>query len=186
MRRVQSEFTTGEKATRAVWGIVWLTLFRISPRTAFRWRAMLLRVFGATVGKRVRVYNSAKFFWPGNAILRDDCVIGPDVDFYCVAKIDVAAGVIVSQYAHLCAATHDFRSPTFDLLPKPIRLESECWIAAGAFIGPGVTIGERSVIGARAAVFRDVPPGHIMGGNPAANIGKRDEIPVRPKIDEAD
>lgn len=46
-------------------------------------------------------------------------------------------------------------------------------MAAEAFIGPGVTIGEGAVVGARGCVFKDVDPWTVVGGNPAKFIKKR-------------
>ena len=47
------------------------------------------------------------------------------------------------------------------------------WVAADAFIGPGVTIGQAAVVGARAVVVKDVPAFAIMVGNPARQVGIR-------------
>jgi putative colanic acid biosynthesis acetyltransferase WcaF len=56
---------------------------------------------------------------------------------------------------------------------KPIVVADKAWVAADAFIGMGVTIGEGAVVGARAAVFKDVEPWTVVGGNPAQFIKKR-------------
>ena len=59
------------------------------------------------------------------------------------------------------------------LLQSPITLKDNSWVAAEAFVGPGVTIGEGAVVGARAAVFRNVEPWNVVGGNPAKFIKRR-------------
>ena len=79
----------------------------------------------------------------------------------------------VSQRTYLCTASHDIRSPRHEQTEKPIIIEDRAWVAAEAFIGPGVTIGEGAVVGARAAVFKDVEAWTVVGGNPAREIGKR-------------
>jgi putative colanic acid biosynthesis acetyltransferase WcaF len=79
----------------------------------------------------------------------------------------------VSQYAHLCTATHDYTDLGFRLVPKPITIGARAWIAAGAFVGPGVTVGEGAVVGARAVVIKDVPEWTVVAGNPAVQIRKR-------------
>jgi putative colanic acid biosynthesis acetyltransferase WcaF len=82
-------------------------------------------------------------------------------------------GVTVSQRSHLCTASHDFDDPDFPLTGAPITIEDGAWVAAEAFLGPGVTIGQRAVVLARAVVVRDVPPGAVMGGNPARYLRAR-------------
>jgi putative colanic acid biosynthesis acetyltransferase WcaF len=99
--------------------------------------------------------------------------LADDVDCYCVAPIRLGAHATVSQYVHLCAATHDYEDPEFPLRPRPIVIGAYAWVAAGAFIGPGVTVGEAAVAGARAVVTHDVPPGAVVAGNPARFVKQR-------------
>ena len=99
--------------------------------------------------------------------------IGPAVDCYNVAKIEIGAFATVSQYTYLCGATHDYRSLAMPLVPKPIVIGERAWVAAGAFIGPGVTIGPGAVIGARSCVTRDVPAWTVVAGNPARFLKER-------------
>lgn len=89
------------------------------------------------------------------------------VDCYSVAPITIGAYATVSQYSYLCAATHDYSADDFALRPKPITIGARAWVAADAFVGPGVTVGEGAVVGARASVFKDVPAWAVVGGNPA-------------------
>ena len=86
----------------------------------------------------------------------------------------------VSQRTYLCTASHDIRSPRHEQTEKPIIIEDRAWVAAEAFIGPGVTIGEGAVVGARAAVFKDVEAWTVVGGNPARFLKRRGE-PLRVK-----
>lgn len=58
------------------------------------------------------------------------------------------------------------------VITAPITIGRGAWVAADAFVGPGVTVGERAVIGARASVFRDVEPWTVVSGNPARLIRK--------------
>lgn len=169
----KSEFSVGNRLARAAWGVVWTLLFRPSPRPFHGWRRMLLRVFGARLGTGVRVYSSARIWAPWNLAMGDFSVLGDRVDCYDVALIEVGAHSVVSQYTYLCAATHDVDQPGFPLVTKPIRIASHVWVAADAFIGPGVTISEGAVVGARASVFKDVEPRTIVGGNPARLIRRR-------------
>lgn len=168
-----SELSLKNKAVRTLWAMTYLFAFRPSPKLCFRWRVFLLRLFGAQIGEKTKIYSSVKFFVPSNAVIGDHCIIGPDVRFYNVAEIRIGNQTVISQHAHLCAATHDFRNPGFKLFPKPIEVGDSCWIAADAFVGPGVTIGASAVVGARAVVFKEVMPGMVVAGNPATVVGCR-------------
>jgi acetyltransferase-like isoleucine patch superfamily enzyme len=53
---------------------------------------------------------------------------------------------------------------------KPIIIERNVWIAAGATIIGGVTIGENSVVAAASVVTKNVPPNTFVAGNPARAI----------------
>jgi putative colanic acid biosynthesis acetyltransferase WcaF len=136
------------------------------------WRCWLLRLFGAKIGASVKVYASARIWAPWNLSIEDGAILGDRVDCYCVAPISIGAGAVISQDSCLCAATHDHRSDAFTLIPKPIVIAARAWVAARAFIGPGVTVGRQSVIGACAVVFRDVPEGVTVVGNPATVINR--------------
>jgi putative colanic acid biosynthesis acetyltransferase WcaF len=169
----KSQLGFRNKLIRLLWGLTSAITFRPFPRSMFLWRRLLLRCFGAKIGKNVRVYGSARIYYPPNLHLADNVVIGPDVDCYCVAPIEIQANSMISQYAYLCAATHDYTLPQLPLIAKPILVKSDAWVCAAAFIGPGVTIGQGSVVGARACVFKDVPQWTVVAGNPAKEIKKR-------------
>jgi putative colanic acid biosynthesis acetyltransferase WcaF len=102
--------------------------------------------------------------------------LGDHVDCYSVAPVTLEAYAIVSQYSFLCTAGHDYRAREMPLVSAPITIGKRAWVAADAFVGPGVTIGERAVVGARASVFRDVEPRTVVGGNPARVIRKYEPV----------
>jgi putative colanic acid biosynthesis acetyltransferase WcaF len=59
------------------------------------------------------------------------------------------------------------------LIKAPITIGEEVWVCADAFVGPGVKVGSRAVVGARAVAMKDVKAGAIVAGNPATTVGKR-------------
>lgn len=153
---------------RLLWSICWGLLATWIPRSmASGWKRTLLRCFGAKISPTAVVYSSAKVYYPANLIMDDYACLASDVDCYNVAPIHVGRFATVSQGAMLCTASHDITSPDHKLITAPIDIADQAWVAAGAFVGMGVSIGEGSVVGARAAVFKDVAPWAIVGGNPA-------------------
>lgn len=161
------------KVARLLWqGAYWM-LFRFTPRPLSGWRRLLLRLFGARISPTAEIYSSARIWAPWNLVMRDHSCLAPHVECYNVALIEVGAHATVSQFAYLCGATHDYTSTSMPLRPKPIRVLDYAWVCAGAFIGPGVTVGEGAVAGARACVTRDVEPWTIVAGNPAVYVKRR-------------
>jgi putative colanic acid biosynthesis acetyltransferase WcaF len=62
------------------------------------------------------------------------------------------------------------------LLRPPIAIGPDAWICADAFVGPGITVGEGAIVGARAVAMNDVTPWSIVIGNPARQTKRREII----------
>lgn len=163
----------GDKLARLLWRICALVLFRWTPTPLHGWRRGVLRLFGAQVGAGVVIYPSVRIWAPWTLHLADGATIGWECELYSVAPIRVGKGAIVSQKAHLCTATHDVQD-AFQLMTAPIEISANAWVAAEAFIGPGVTLGEGAVVAARGVVTRSIAARCIVAGNPAQPIGTRD------------
>ena len=169
----KSPFGNGHKCLRVIWALAWLLLFRPSPRPLHAWRRLLLRLFGARIGRNVRIDASCRVFVPWNLEVGDWCVIGPGTDLHTVGKIVIGQHTMVSQYCHLCAGTHDPRRANLPLLAQNIAIGQSVWICAGAFVGPGVAVGEGAVVGARAVAFQEVKPWSVVMGNPCKAVFPR-------------
>ena len=168
-----SELSLGNKLGRLCWGLIWLCLFRPSPRPFFKWRRALLGLFGAKLAKSAVVYPSAKIWAPWNLQMGERSILGDYVECYSVDQVILGEDVTVSQYAFLCTASHDIESAHRDLVHRPIQLMRGSWVFAGAFVAMGVTVGEGAVVAARSVVVKDVEPFTVVGGNPARFIKKR-------------
>lgn len=162
-----------DKLRRVAWMFVRTFLFRPSFHNCYAWRSLLLRLMGARIGAGVRVRPTSRIEMPWNLDIGDETVIGDYSILYSLGTIRIGRRVVVSQYAHLCAGTHDFTDPTFPLVKLPVTVADGAWVAAEAFVGPGVTVGAWAVVGARAVVVKDVPPEQVWAGNPARYIKPR-------------
>lgn len=162
------------RLARIVWHIVWMTLYRPSPRIFHSWRCFLLRLFGARLGKGVHPYPSARVWAPWNLQMGDCSCLSEWVDCYCVDRIRIGAHSTVSQYSFLCTASHDYTDPAMPLVTAPIVIGDRVWIAADVFVAPGVTIGDGVVVTARSSVFGDIAPWTVASGNPARSLKARE------------
>ena len=104
------------------------------------------------VGRNVFVNQNCTFYDLGGLDIADDVMIGPNVSL-------ITSGHPIEPSQRRAA-----------VVAKPIVIERNVWIAAGATIIGGVTIGENSVVAAGSVVTKDVPPNTLVGGNPARVI----------------
>lgn len=161
---------------RWIWALVQSTLFRWSPRPFHRWRAWLLKLFGADIGdtSKVVVFPTSQISYPDRLVLEDRAMIGPHVRIYNLGRVTLRYGANISQHSHLCAGTHDFNEWSMPLVTAPIEIGPNAWLAADVFVGPGVTVGELAVVGARSVVVKDLPPQHVCAGNPCRALKPRE------------
>src|SRR3984957_12907774 len=104
------------------------------------------------VGRHVFINQNCTFYDLGGLDISDDVMIGPNVSL-------ITTGHPLEPSQRRAATTG-----------KPIVIEKGVWIAAGAIIIGGVTVGEHSVVAAGSVVTKDVPANSLVGGNPARVI----------------
>lgn len=169
-----SPWTFRQKVGRAIWMLVGRPIFRLSFHNWYGFRAWLLRMFGARIGKDVRLRPSVNVEVPWNIDIRDGVTVGDEAILYSLGTITIGERTIISQYAHLCAGTHDHTDRRFPLIRDPIVIGPDAWIGADAYVGPNVTIGHLSILGARSSAYKDLEPQTVYAGNPARPIKKRE------------
>lgn len=158
---------------RLLWATTWRLLASWTPPAMRRWRVFLVNTFGGRVHPTCSIYSSARIWYPPNLTMAHSSALGPGVDCYTMAPIEIGEFAVVSQRAFLCTGTHDTYHENFQIKAKPIRIGANAWIAAEAFVGPGVTVGNGAVLGARAAAFKDLLEWTVYQGNPAIAIRTR-------------
>lgn len=166
-------FALSHRLTRLLWNITWAVGASWTPPFMRGWRRFLLRLFGAKIASTAGIYGSAKIWYPANLEVGPHAFIGPGVTVYTMAKITFGPYSLASQGAHICAGTHSVEDVAFQLEARPITISARAWIAAEAFVGPGVTVGEGTVLGARAVACKDLEPWGIYVGNPARRLRDR-------------
>lgn len=155
------------KWMRQLWGLCWLIFFRPSLWFWHAPRRIVLRLFGARVGRGVKIMPSVHIWAPWNLTLGDHASVGASVDLYSVACIEIGAHATISKRAFLCTGTHEIDHPHMPLETAPIRIGAGAWVCAEAYVHPGIRIGEDAVVGVRSVVLQDVNAREVVGGNPA-------------------
>jgi putative colanic acid biosynthesis acetyltransferase WcaF len=170
--RAARKYSRGEQVRRMAWAFGrWLV--HLSPHPCYGWRRWVLRLFGARVGRHVRIAASTHLYMPWNVEIGDWAAIGPEVLVYSLGRVRIGQRATVSYRTHVCAGTHDFTDPALPLLKPSVTIEDDAWVGTDAFIGPGLTVGRGAIVAARAVVVKDVEPFTMVGGHPAHVIGQR-------------
>jgi putative colanic acid biosynthesis acetyltransferase WcaF len=166
-------FTRGNRLRRLLWAAAWLLLARWTPPPLHRWRVLLLRAFGASVSWNAYVYSDVRIWAPWNLSMADHATLAPRVTCYNIAPIRIGRQAVVSQGAHLCTGTHDYKDPAFPLTARAIAIGARAWVCADAIVGPGVEVGEGAILGLGAVALRNLERWTIYAGNPAVPLKAR-------------
>lgn len=165
--RTPDNFRGRNKLVVQLWWVVDALLFKPSPQVLYGWRRLLLRLFGAKIGTGVIIRPNARITYPWKLSVGDHSWVGDFVELYTLGEIRIGSNSVVSQYSHLCTGSHDYQSETFDIYAESITIGDHVWVCSDVYIGPGVTICDGTVVGARSSVFSDIFKQGIYRGSPA-------------------
>lgn len=171
-----SPWTAGQRAKQFLWQVSWALLCSWTPKPLNTWRLWVLKAFGARIHGRPFVHQRARIQIPWNLTLHDRACIGDQANLYTLGAIEIGVRSVIAQEAYLATGSHDFGHPNIPLTTAPIRIGSDAFIGARAFILLGVTIGDGAVVGAMSVVIKDVPPWTFIVGNPAKPLRRRKKL----------
>lgn len=166
-----SPWSLRQRVKMLLWDYVWLLLCSWTPKPANPWRIAWLKLFGAEIYGRPFVHQRARIQIPWNLSIHDRAALGDRTNVYSLGKIIIHECATIAQEAYLCTGTHAFNHPAKNLITAPITIGAHAFVGARAFIMPGVSVGERVIVGACSVVTKDVLPGSTVAGNPARTIG---------------
>lgn len=170
---LRPSFPLRNRVSRLVWNLCWILLYRPSPRPFHRWRALLLRAFGATMGANCHFYPGSRVWAPWNLFCEDQVAAGDGAEIYNPAPVYFGSHAIVSQGAYICGATHDFDDPAFPLLAYSMNIGAYAWICARAVVSPGINVAEGAVLGLASVATRDLEAWGVYAGSPAVKVKER-------------
>ena len=129
------------------------------------WRKFILILFGAKLGKSIRLSPGIKIKMPWRLSIGDNTWIGEDSWIDNLAFVKIGNNVCISQGVYLCTGNHNYKNINFNLMCEPIIIESESWVGAKSIIGPGKKIGKGSVINIGSTITKNIPPYSIHKDN---------------------
>lgn len=168
-----SPWTLRQRVAALIWDYVWAIFCSWTPKPLNPWRLLILRLFGAKLHGTPFVHQRARIQLPWNLTMHHRACLGDRANAYTLAPITIGEGATIAQEAYLCSGTHDFASPALPLQTSPIHIGADVFVGARAMILPGLTIGDRAIVGACAVVTKNVAESAIVAGNPAKVIGTR-------------
>ena len=174
--RSTSPYSFKEKVGRILWSMVQATFFRCTCHNWYAIRRLMLATFGAKLHPTVRIRRTVSVECPWNLTMGADSSAGDRVNLYCLGPVTIGDRTTLSQGAHICAGSHDYRKRAMPLLRPPIDIGSDVWIAADAFVGPKVRVGDGAILGARAVALAPLAEWMIYSGNPAQAVKARGKI----------
>jgi len=158
---------------RTIWYFINI-LFFINPLNPFNFsKRLLLRLFGAKVGKGVVIKPSVNIKYPWRLSIGDYTWIGEKVWIDNLDEVVIGSNVCISQGAMLLTGNHNYKKTSFDLITKPINLEDGAWLGAKAVVCPGVTVGSHALLTVGSIATGDLDKYSIYQGNPAIKIRER-------------
>jgi putative colanic acid biosynthesis acetyltransferase WcaF len=168
------QFDRGAGAVKeSLWLVVSLVLFRLCPFSFSALKRVLLRAFGASIGRNVTIKPQVKITFPWKLTVGDHVWLGEECWLLNLERVVIGSNVSISQRAFLCTGSHDYKKTTFDLITRPITLEDGVWIGAGCWVGPGVTVESHSVLTAGSVATKNLAANGIYRGNPAVLVKQR-------------
>lgn len=162
------------KIVRTAWYFLSLVLFESGWFPVSRIKLLLLRWFGARIGKGVVVKPHVRIKNPWRLTVGDHCWIGQNVWIDNIEDVTIGDHVCVSQLVYFCTGSHDHQKTTFDLVARPIAVGNGAWVGARATLLGGVEVGANAIVAAGSVVNRSVQDCEFVGGVPAKVIGERE------------
>ena len=148
---------------RVLWGTFGWLIWTLFPFC----RSLVLRIFGAKVGKGCTFARTVQITIPWNLVIGDECHFAERCILYSLGTITLGNRVRCDTRAHLCAGSHDMKDTTFPLTRPPITIGHDSFIGVDAYIAPDVTLAPHIIVHPRASVYKSFDTAVELQGNPA-------------------
>lgn len=169
-----SDFNKGAGKLKIVlWYFVNALIVRASWNPFMGIKVLLLRAFGAKIGKGLVIKNEVIVKSPWFLTIGDDCWIGEGCWIDNLDRVSIGNNVCISQGALLLTGNHDYKDPTMPFRNGTIIVEDGAWVGARSVVCAGVTVHEGAILTVGSIATKDMEPWMIYQGNPAVKIRER-------------
>ena len=155
----------------ADFGLFWLHLACSVPSHHFR--RFILRLGGAKIGSGSSIHIGCRFFSLKNLRIGEDTIVGDHAFFDGRAPLVIGSHTDIASQVLIYNSKHDINDGEFRPVEESVKIGDYVFVGPRAIIQPGVSIGDGAIVAAGAVVTHDVPPGKVVGGVPAREIGER-------------
>ena len=163
----------GNAVKRLCWYFVNTVFFKSGLFPSSGLMCLLLKAFGARVGKGVNIKPRVNIKYPWRLEIGDYSWIGENAWIDNLDDVVIGKNCCISQGAMLLCGNHNYRKRTFDLITGKIILENGVWIGAFSIVCPGVTCKSHSVLAVNSVATRTLEAYGIYQGNPAMAVKER-------------
>lgn len=139
-----------------------------------RVKALILRLFGAGIGKNFVIKPAVNIKYPWFLTVGDNVWVGENAWIDNLAAVVIGDNVCISQGAMLQTGNHDYSRSSFDLRIEPIHLKEGVWIGASSVVCPGVTCDSHAVLTVGSVATGDLEAYGVYQGNPAKWVKRRE------------
>lgn len=169
-----SDFNKGAGFLKIIlWYFINALIVRASWNPFMGIKVVLLRIFGAKIGKRICIKNNVIIKSPWNLVIGDDCWVGENCWIDNLDKVTIGSNVCISQGAMLLTGNHDYTIPSMPYRNAPIVIEDGAWIGAQTTVCPGVTVHTNAILTVGSIATKDMEENGIYQGTPAIKIRER-------------
>jgi len=136
-------------------------------------KVLLLRLFGAKVGKGVVIKPSVNIKYPWLLSIGNYTWLGENVWIDNLAEVEIGNNCCISQGALILCGNHNYKKTTFDLVVGKINIEDGVWIGAKSVVCGGVVCETHSILSVNSVANHRLEAYTIYQGNPAVKVRMR-------------
>jgi len=163
----------GNVVKRILWHYTSAFVFKTSLFPFYWIKNFLLRLFGAKIGNMVEVKPCVNIKYPWNLTIGDEVWIGENVWIDNLVMVTIGSNSCISQGVTLLTGSHNYKTPSFNLITGSVVLEDGVWLGAMSIVNKGITVASHAILTSGSVATKNLEPYSIYQGNPAVKIRER-------------